>query len=159
MMSATSSEFHCLLVEDDDDHAYLTTRALRRCGADIVIERAGDGERALAHLRDLMSRSARMPDLILLDLNLPRVPGHDVLRHIKQDPAMRGAPVVVLTTSEAADDRRKAYDHHANGYIAKPVEADGFDRLAAALINFWRLWNRPSPRAAEHCGAPAYPDN
>jgi len=92
------------------------------------------GRELLEHLAD--ERSER-PDLILLDLNMPDVHGLDLLTTLKQDPELRSIPVVMLTTSAARDDRRAAYDRHANAFVRKPVDVDEFFAVVRELVDFW----------------------
>jgi len=87
--------------------------------------------------REAPYESAARPDLVLLDLNLPKVDGREVLRRIKTDAALQSIPVVVLTTSEAEEDVAKAYEYHANCYIRKPVDLDSFLRIVSLVENFW----------------------
>jgi len=138
--------FRCLLIEDDPDHAFLISRALGQTPRPVAVDHIDTGREALSHLQDLARRGAPLPDLILLDLNLSDLGGHDLLRRIKADDALAPTPVVVLTTSKADSDRSRAYRRHANGYLVKPAESDGFHRLAEAVVGFWGLWNQPPPR-------------
>lgn len=146
MCTNTPNPFRCLLIEDDPDHAFLVMRALGLGDVPVVVDHLEDGQAALDHLEDLASRPAALPDLVLLDLNLAGLGGHDVLARIKSDRQLRVTPVVVLTTSRADVDRRAAYERHANGYLVKPTEVDGFNRLAQAVADFWGRWNQTAPR-------------
>jgi CheY-like chemotaxis protein len=133
-----------LLVEDDEDHAHLVSHHLQRCDQRNQVECVRDGHSALAYLRGEgeFARALR-PDLILLDLKLPKLDGHEVLAAIKQDPALRSIPVVVLTTSGAQADRSRAYHSHANSYLVKPLDCQQFRQLLEALCRYWRDWNQP----------------
>jgi CheY-like chemotaxis protein len=127
-----------LLVEDSPTDALLAQEALR--GADIPhnIHLVEDGEEALAFLHgEGPYAHAPRPDLILLDLNLPKKGGQEVLAEIKTDPALKDIPVVVLTTSQDAGDVSKAYDLHANCYITKPVDFLQFTEVVQAIAHFW----------------------
>ena len=132
---------HILLVEDDDDHAELMMRALDDHGRNTTVDRVADGETALAYL--LRERDTRpRPDVVLLDLHLPRVDGHEVLRRIKDDPELRSLPVVVLTTSSARRDVVRAHESHVNAYVVKPDDFDELDRMVRDTCSFWLAWNR-----------------
>lgn len=137
----TARALRILLVEDDDDHAELTVHALEQHDARHVVERAADGAAAL----DLLFQTggdAERPDLVLLDLNLPRVSGLEVLEKIKGDEELRSIPVVVLTTSDAESDRVRAYHRHANSYLVKPVSFPKFEAMILELGDYWARWNR-----------------
>jgi CheY-like chemotaxis protein len=132
-----------LFVEDDDDHAELVARALSDHRIGNRVHRAKDGAEAL----DFLHRRARhvdspRPDVVLLDLRLPKVDGLDVLRHIKQSEDYRRIPVVVLTTSDKESDIARAYDLHANAYLVKPLDFCTFVELMRDLGFFWLVWNR-----------------
>jgi CheY-like chemotaxis protein len=103
-----------------------------------------NGEEALAYLRGagVYARYPR-PDVVLLDLNLPRLSGHEVLRDIKEDRELQAIPVVVLTTSTAERDLARAYDSHANSYVVKPVDFARFHQLVTDLCQYWGTWNQP----------------
>jgi CheY-like chemotaxis protein len=136
---------HFLLVEDDDAHALIAMRTLQRNRVANTIDRVADGEAALAYLRRQPPYADRpRPDVILLDLKLPRVDGHEVLAGIKEDPDLRDIPVVVLTTSDAETDRMRAYSHHANSYLVKPIDFERFRQMVDDLCLYWGVWNRPS---------------
>jgi CheY-like chemotaxis protein len=127
-----------LLVEDNPSDVLLTQIAMRECKMVNRLQVVSDGEQALSYLR----RQGRFgdairPDLVLLDLNLPRLDGRDVLREIKDDPELRSIPVVVLTTSDAERDVIQSYHLHANAYITKPVDMDQFVKIVRGLDDFW----------------------
>lgn len=127
-----------LMVEDNPGDARLTQEALREGKMRNNLYHAKDGVEALAFLkRQGEHMNAPMPDLILLDLNLPRKDGRQVLAEIKEDPRLRCIPVVVLTTSEAEQDIIRSYELHANCYITKPVDLDKFIQIVGAIENFW----------------------
>ena len=132
-----------LLVEDDDDHAELVARALDDYGVQIELTRLKDGAHALDYLqRRGQWTSAPRPDVVFLDLRLPRVDGLDVLRQIKSDPELAALPVVVLTTSGADRDLLTAYRSHVNAYVVKPVDHETLDRMLRETSAFWLAWNR-----------------
>ena len=127
-----------LLVEDNPSDVYLTQVAFRRSSAETQIHVVEDGVQAMAFLRREGSfGSAPRPDLVLLDLNLPRKHGHKVLREIKEDPDLKGIPVIILTTSTAEADINLCYEGHANCYIAKPVDFEQFERVVREIESFW----------------------
>jgi two-component system response regulator len=127
-----------LLVEDNPGDIGLTREAFRNCDKHIKLHVAEDGEKAMAFLyKQGKYKECPRPDLILLDLNLPKKDGREVLAEIKQDQRLKRIPVVVLTTSEADEDIIRTYDLHANCYLTKPVDLDKFLDLAQSLRNFW----------------------
>ena len=127
-----------LLVEDNPGDVRLTKEALREGKVANNLSVAADGVEALAFLRrEGPHANAARPDLVLLDLNLPRKDGRQVLAEIKIDADLRRIPVVVLTTSKAEEDILKTYDLHANCYIAKPVDLEQFIRVVKSIDDFW----------------------
>jgi chemotaxis family two-component system response regulator Rcp1 len=139
-----------LLVEDNPADVRLTVEALRSAGVDARLHVAGDGVEALARLRrqGTFGQAAR-PHLVLLDLNLPKKNGREVLAEMKRDPALASIPVVVLTTSAADEDVARSYALHANSYVVKPVEFARFVEAMLALVTFWvRTATLPSTTAA-----------
>jgi CheY-like chemotaxis protein len=127
-----------LLVEDNPGDVQLTRELFRECATPPRLHVAADGESALAFLRRLPPHpGAARPDLILLDFNLPRKDGREVLAEIKADPELKRIPVIVLTTSQAEADIQYAYDHHASCYLAKPIDLDQFHRMVKAIEAFW----------------------
>jgi len=127
-----------LLVEDNPADARLALEAFRECRRAHHLRVVEDGAAALAYLRhEGEYAAAPRPDLVLLDLNLPRIDGHTVLREIKSDPRLCTIPVVVLTTSTSEQDVRAAYEAHANGYVAKPVDFERFGEIVASIESFW----------------------
>jgi len=146
-----------LLVDDSPADAWLIRRALEEGDTPKRITVIADGERVVDYLhRRGEFANAPRPDLILLDLNLPRVAGLDVLQRIKTDPALRTITVIVLTTSEASIDINRAYDLSANCYVVKPLELDDFTATIRGIENFWmRLASLPSltpPAGSESSG-------
>ncbi|MHC4995085.1 MAG: response regulator [Planctomycetota bacterium] len=143
MSDLAPKPIHILLVEDDPDHADLIQLGFEATALDSLFTHVEDGEQALAYLKGQPPHTDRpTPDLILLDLNLPKLTGHEVLAEIRSDEKLRTIPVVVLTTSNAASDRSLAYNHHANSYIVKPLEPEGFNRMTADLHDYWVNWNK-----------------
>jgi CheY-like chemotaxis protein len=127
-----------LLVEDSPSDVRLTREALRESQLLNNLSVVGDGIEALSYLRRQDGYAEAVhPDLVLLDLNLPKKDGREVLAEIKADPALRRIPVVVLTTSSAEEDVIKTYDLHANCYITKPLDLDRFIRVIKSIEDFW----------------------
>ncbi|HEX9939680.1 MAG TPA: response regulator [Longimicrobium sp.] len=127
-----------LLVEDNPGDVELTREALAEARVRNRLAVVSDGVEALRFLRrEGPHAGSPRPDLILLDLNLPRMDGREVLAAIKRDPALRRIPVVVLTTSEAERDIVEAYQLHANAYIVKPVDLDQFLGVVRSIESFW----------------------
>lgn len=138
MSSAEPRTMRVLLVEDSPTDALLTQAAIAESGVATALDRVADGVEAMAFLRgEGRYRNAHRPDLVLLDLNLPRRNGHEVLADIKTDPALQSIPVVVLTTSSAEQDVLTAYRLHANCYITKPVGFDRFEHVIRSVQEFW----------------------
>ena len=131
-------ELHTLLVEDNPGDVELIRLALKNGHSMNRISVVEDGEQAIHFLqRTGRFKEARPPDLILLDLNLPRVDGREVLEAIKGDPKLKHIPVVVFTTSDANRDVLLAYNHYANCYVTKPADADAFLRAVRDIEAFW----------------------
>jgi len=127
-----------LLVEDNPGDVRLTEEALKEGKVVNRVNVVQDGVEALAYLRkEGEYASAETPDLILLDLNLPKKDGREVLAEVKEDPDLRMIPVVVLTTSRDEQDILKSYDLHANCYITKPVDFEQFIGVVRAIEDFW----------------------
>ena len=127
-----------LLIEDNPGDARLTQEALREARVHNRLSHVHDGVEAMAFVRREAPHSdAPPPDLILLDLNLPKKDGREVLAELKEDPVLRLIPVVVLTTSEAEQDILRTYELHGNCYITKPVDLEKFLHIVRAVENFW----------------------
>ena len=130
-----------VLADDDEDDRALLQRAWRECGVASSLTTVSDGVELLEYLRhgesDGVPSEPPRPGLILLDLNMPRMDGREVLRELKADPMLRRIPVVVLTTSKADEDIRCSYDLGAGSYISKPV---GFDELSEAVRRLGEYW-------------------
>lgn len=127
-----------LLVEDNPGDADLAREALNGSKMNNSLYVVDDGEKAMAFLRrEAPYTDAPTPDLILLDLNLPRMDGRQVLAEIKSDEALKRIPVVILTTSRAEEDVLKSYNLHANCYITKPIDLDQFLHVVRSIEDFW----------------------
>lgn len=135
-----------LLVEDDLAHAEIVRRNLRDFRVANRIVHVEDGQAALDYLTRRGAytdpNANPRPDLILLDLRLPKVDGLEVLKRIKEDSDLKAIPTVVLTTSSAESDVVKAYDNGAGSYLVKPVDFDKFAKLMAAFGFYWLAWNQ-----------------
>ncbi len=133
-----SMPLQVLLVEDSPGDVRLTREAFKDAKVHIDLHVAVDGVEAMAFLaREGKHVDAPRPDLILLDLNLPKKDGREVLAEIKGNPSLQAIPVVILTTSASEGDILKSYLLHANCYITKPVNLDGFLKVVKSIDNFW----------------------
>ena len=134
-----------LLVEDNSAHAELIMRNFEDHRIANTLYHVTNGEAALDYLFQRGAyadpEQSPVPHLILLDLRLPRVDGLEVLQEIKATSELRTIPVVILTTSEAEQDAVRAYEHHANSYLVKPVDFEQFSRLMEELGFYWLAWN------------------
>jgi chemotaxis family two-component system response regulator Rcp1 len=136
--STKSNPVNILLVEDNPGDVRLTIEALNEAKVFNKLTTVPDGVEALAYLRrEGKYAHATRPDLILLDLNLPKMDGREVLAEIKNDSSLRRIPVVILTSSRAEADIFKAYNLHANCYVTKPVDLDQFMVVVKSIDNFW----------------------
>jgi CheY-like chemotaxis protein len=137
-MTSAVSPIEVLLVEDDPGDVVLTKEAFADNKVKNNLHVVSDGEEAIAFLRhEGAFADAPRPDLILLDLNLPRKDGREVLEEIKADDRLRPIPVVVLTTSEAEEDIVRSYDLHANAYVTKPVDFEQFISVVRRIDDFF----------------------
>jgi chemotaxis family two-component system response regulator Rcp1 len=127
-----------LLVEDSPGDVRLTQEAFRDANRELRLHVATDGVEAMAFLRQEGPHAgAKRPDLILLDLNLPRMDGREVLAQIKEDDKLRTIPTVILTTSEAEADIVRSYQLKANCYLSKPAQLDAFEAIVKSINDFW----------------------
>lgn len=133
-----SRAIEILLVEDNPGDVRLTLEAFKEGRVLNNLTVLNDGVEALSYLRrEGRFNNAKSPDLVLLDLNLPKKDGRQVLAEVKADERLRNIPVVVLTTSTAPEDVTRAYGSHANCYITKPVDLDQFLRVVQSIESFW----------------------
>jgi chemotaxis family two-component system response regulator Rcp1 len=138
MIGATASPIEVLLVEDSPGDVRLTREAFKDAKVHISLHVASDGTEAMDFLgREGKHANAPRPDLILLDLNLPKKDGREVLEEIKKSLTLKSIPVVVLTTSASEEDILRSYLLHANCYITKPVDLTGFLKVVRSIDNFW----------------------
>lgn len=130
---------HLLIIEDNPGDIRLLEEAFDELHANVKIQVAKDGAEGLEAVArvNAASKDTSSPDLILLDLNLPKISGHEVLVKIKSDPRTRHIPVIILTSSRAEADVRRAYQSHANAYLRKPSTLDGLLATARDVKNFW----------------------
>lgn len=136
-----------LLVEDSEPDILLTEEAFAEARVANRLHVARDGEEALQFLRRQGKHAqAPRPDVILMDINMPRKNGLEVLEEIKGDPELRPIPVLILTTSQAEDDVRRSYSGHASGYVVKPVGFENFLQAIRAFEDFWLTFVRFPPR-------------
>ncbi len=126
-----------LIVEDSPSEIRLAREALKEAGNPVELAIAQDGVEALDYLQSVVRGAAPRPDIVLLDLNLPRKNGREVLAEVKAAPNLKHIPIVVMTNSRADDDIRAAYSLNANCYIAKPADLDEYIEVIRAIENFW----------------------
>jgi CheY-like chemotaxis protein len=137
-IEAVRRSIEVLLVEDSPGDVRLTQEAFREANEFVHLHVATDGVEAMAFLkREGVHAQAPRPDLILLDLNLPKMDGREVLAHIKDDASLKTIPTVILTTSDAEVDIVKSYELHANCYLSKPVQLDAFETLVKSINTYW----------------------
>ncbi len=133
-----SDPIDILLVEDNPGDVRLTKEAFSEIATETTITVVSDGTEALDVLSErCASATSTIPDLILLDLNLPRMSGFEFLETVEDDPDFANVPVLVLTSSKAAEDVHKSYQRSANAYLTKPTDPDRFVSVAKAVENFW----------------------
>lgn len=132
-----------LLVEDDDDHAVIISRVLSQARILNHVDRLKDGVSVIEYLTQRGAYShVELPDVILLDLKLPKKDGLEVLAEVKSYPQLRSIPIVILTTSNAEVDKLKAYENFANSYLLKPIEPEKFRQLVEDLNLYWGILNQ-----------------
>ena len=137
-IGTNAAAIEVLLVEDSPGDVRLTQEAFKDAKVHINLHVASDGAEAMAFLgRQGKHSDVPRPDLILLDLNLPKKDGREVLEEIKKSPALKSIPVVILTTSASDADILRSYTLHANCYITKPVDLDGFLEVVKSIDSFW----------------------
>lgn len=139
-----------LLIEDNPGDIRLTQEAFQQARLQNTIHVVQDGVSAMAFIRQTAPfQQAPRPDLILLDLNLPKKDGREILKEIKSDPHFRTIPVVVLTTSDDETDILRSYDLHANAYLVKPIDILQFIKMIQTLEDFWLSVVKLPPKASE----------
>ena len=146
--NADGKPIKILLVEDNPGDADLAREALEESKIKNDLYVVDDGEKAMQFLyRQGEYTSVPRPDLVLLDLNLPKKDGREVLKEIKSDPGLRRIPVVILTISKAEEDVLKSYDLHANCYITKPIDLSQFMKVVRSIEDFWLTIVKLPPEA------------
>jgi chemotaxis family two-component system response regulator Rcp1 len=147
MIGTSGRAIHVLLVEDSPGDVRLTREAFRDAADTVILHVVTDGVAAMAFLRRTPPHhDAVRPDLILLDLNLPKLDGREVLAQIKDDDDLKAIPTVILTTSSAEADVATSYQLHANCYLTKPVQLDAFELLVRSINAFWLNTVKLPPR-------------
>ena len=145
MVELTGEPLHILLVENNEAHAELVIRGMRDQQVANTIHHVADGEKALDYLfgrgEYTDPKQNPRPNLVLLDLRLPRVDGLEVLRIVKSTPHLLRIPIVVLTSSDAENDIAKSFEYHANSYVVKPLDFKTFTKLMKDLGFYWLGWN------------------
>ena len=137
-MGTLETPIEILLVEDNPGDVELIQRALRSSDYHYNLTVAVDGEEAMATLHERGQRSGPpLPDFILLDLNLPKKDGREVLAEVKADPQLQSIPVIVLTTSKAEQDLLDSYGMHANSYVVKPADAGQSELMMSKILDYW----------------------
>ena len=131
-----------LHVEDNPAHAELVSRGFEDLNINLELVLFKDGEEIVNYIGD---RNAPLPQMILLDLNLPKVKGLEVLKQIRQSPRYEGIPVIILSTSEARSDIKSAYENKANSYLVKPLDYDNFQSMINTCGQYWANCNRTFP--------------
>jgi CheY-like chemotaxis protein len=144
------NEIRILLVEDNEGDILLTLEALKEARIGNEVDVVKDGDKALQFLKkEGEFKDAHTPDLILLDINLPRTDGFEVLAVIKKDERLSVIPVIMLTTSDSEKDILESYQHHANCYITKPVNFENFMNVIQTIKDFWiNIVKLPNPNLA-----------
>ena len=137
MQGREGRKYDVLIVEDNRDDVVFIEEALSESGFDVSLNAVRDGDEAIGYLDMISSGERVLPDLVFLDLNLPRRSGLEFLGDMRGRERFRLVPVVVLTTSKAEDDIRKSYENYANSYIVKPIDLNEFIRLIRQVTGFW----------------------
>jgi two-component system, chemotaxis family, response regulator Rcp1 len=137
-----------LLVEDSPGDVRLTQEAFRKVNSSVRLHVATDGIEAMSFLqRQGTNAASPRPHLVLMDLNMPRMDGREVLAHIKSDDGLKTIPIVILTTSDTIEDIEKTYQLRANCYLCKPVELEDFEDLVKHINDFWLTGAKPSAKS------------
>lgn len=140
MDKINSEPIEILLVEDNEDDVFFILQVFKKAKVKNTINVAKDGVEAMEYLRkEGKYEKSSTPDIILLDLNLPKKDGHEVLAEVKDDSILKRIPVIILTTSKSDEDILKTYNHHANCFISKPVRMEDFEKVMRSMENFWFL--------------------
>ena len=135
------SKLKIFLIEDDDDHAEIVEFTLDKTDDASVLHRAKEGEEALTIIKQILKEERERPELILLDINIPKISGLDVLEEIKKHRELCDIPVVAFTTSNSARDKKEAYAKYVNSYLVKPADFDLFGEQLVTMVNYWGKFN------------------
>ena len=138
-MKNKQRQLDIILIEDDNDHAEIIEFYIKEVSQHASVKHLDDGEKTMRHLQRIETDAALVPDLIILDLKIPKYDGHDILQRIKNHPSLKQIPVIIFSTSNACADREKALNNHANSFIVKPIEEYGFKEIIAPIIKYWEL--------------------
>ena len=147
MSTTKNNVFRLLLVEDDESHAHLIRMTLENIstdhdGPELSITHVDDGEKAINYVNpESTDPDANRPDMIMLDLNIPKISGHEVLEYIKSHDELRAIPTVIFSSSRDERDLKLAYMHNANSYLTKPTEFSSFQDLLSIIKTYWTQWN------------------
>lgn len=138
---------HILLVEDNEGDVYLTREAFSELKVPIRLVVVSNGEEAIAYL-DNIARSTMLtpPAIILMDINLPKISGIEVLKYVKENQNLKHIPVIMLTTSSAQKDIMQSYQNHVNSYITKPIDLNEFLNVVSSIEHFWMHTNQLPPQ-------------
>jgi hypothetical protein len=128
-----------LLIEDNDDHAELAEFYIKNYDDAITVLRLPDGAAAMDYLADVKQSKQAVPWLVILDLKLPKYNGHEILNSIKSNKALLSIPVIIFSTSANQQDVEQAYAMHANSYLVKPMESDGYEGIVNKLLDYWSI--------------------
>ena len=146
MLLSSEQDLHFLIVDDSDDDAEMVDASLRQADKRVRTSHCFNGEKALHFLRhEGEYEGAERADVVLLDINMPGIDGHEVLEAIRNDPELTKIPVVMLTSSDSFRDRESAYAAHANGYVVKPYDFKAFNDAMHVLAMYWLKCARLPP--------------
>ncbi len=143
MVDENEKDFKILLVEDREEDIDITKEAIKETAINSEMVVARDGQKALDYLEDRRNDEEALPDLIFLDLNLPKVSGQEVLEHVKDNELLRRIPIIVLTISKRDEDIARSYDSGAAGYITKPVDYKEFLKSIEIVKKYWSICKKP----------------
>lgn len=130
------------MIEDDDDHFELANFSINKSEHAEILYRSSDGEEALSLVNQIIADEIEKPDLVMLDINIPKIDGIEVLKKFKGCTELATIPVVIFTTSNASRDKARAYENHANSYMVKPADFDEMKRILDLMIEYWGNCNR-----------------
>ncbi len=140
-MANQINHFNILIIEDDDDHAEIMEFYIKESNKDVSVNRLDDGEKAMQYILNIIKNEpnlSSLPNLIFLDLKLPKFDGHEILEKIKKNPFLKQTPVIVFTSSNSNLDVERALENNANSYIVKPIEQNKFKEIINLIITYWQ---------------------